>query len=149
MPPPSSGALPFSTINHYLNNYRRESLKPYTTSITFFVDYLMTLFEPHRLLHIEWYEATAVCESCEIIHSTKYRYVDSFDPSRNIYLQNAFLFFVFICLRIIWQADHSGRAFWGMNCLRSLEHWDRGFESHLRHEYLCAFDLCLCCSVCR
>jgi hypothetical protein len=27
------------------------------------------------------------------------------------------------------QSDHSGRAVWGMNCLRSLEHWDRGFES--------------------
>jgi hypothetical protein len=26
-------------------------------------------------------------------------------------------------------ADHSGRAVEGMNCLRSLELWDRGFES--------------------
>jgi hypothetical protein len=32
-----------------------------------------------------------------------------------------------------------------MNCLRHLEHWDRGFEYHLR----CAFILCLCCPVCR
>jgi hypothetical protein len=24
-----------------------------------------------------------------------------------------------------------------MNCLRSLERWDRGFESHSRHVYLC------------
>jgi hypothetical protein len=27
-------------------------------------------------------------------------------------------------------ADHRCRAVWGMNCLRLLEHWDRGFESH-------------------
>jgi hypothetical protein len=26
--------------------------------------------------------------------------------------------------------DHSGRAVLGMNCLRSLERWDRGFESN-------------------
>jgi hypothetical protein len=25
--------------------------------------------------------------------------------------------------------DHSGRAVQGMKCLRTLEHWDRGFES--------------------
>jgi hypothetical protein len=41
-------------------------------------------------------------------------------------------------------ADHSGRTFWGMKCLRSLEHWDRGFESHSRHGCLFAFILCLC-----
>jgi hypothetical protein len=29
--------------------------------------------------------------------------------------------------------DHSGRAVEGMNCLHSLERWDRGFESHSRH----------------
>jgi hypothetical protein len=29
--------------------------------------------------------------------------------------------------------DHSGRTVWGMNCLRPLERWDRGFESHSRH----------------
>jgi hypothetical protein len=27
-------------------------------------------------------------------------------------------------------ADHSGRAVQDMNCLSSLERWDRGFESH-------------------
>jgi hypothetical protein len=32
---------------------------------------------------------------------------------------------------------------------RPLKHWDHGFESHLRHECLCAFILCLRCSVCR
>jgi hypothetical protein len=41
-------------------------------------------------------------------------------------------------------ADHSG-----MNCLSSLERWDRTFKSHLTHGCLCAFVLCLCCSVCR
>jgi hypothetical protein len=29
-----------------------------------------------------------------------------------------------------------------MNCLRQLEHWDCGFESHSRHGCLCAFILC-------
>jgi hypothetical protein len=33
-----------------------------------------------------------------------------------------------------------------MNYLRSLKHWDRGFESHLRHGCLCAVTLCLCWS---
>jgi hypothetical protein len=45
--------------------------------------------------------------------------------------------------------DQSGRAVWGMNCLRSLKHCGRGFESHSRHGCLCAFILCLCCPVCR
>jgi hypothetical protein len=31
-----------------------------------------------------------------------------------------------------------------MNCLRSLELWDRGFKSHSRHGCVCAFILCLC-----
>jgi hypothetical protein len=35
-----------------------------------------------------------------------------------------------------------------MNCLRSLEHWDLGFDFHSRHGCLCEFILCLCCSVC-
>jgi hypothetical protein len=33
--------------------------------------------------------------------------------------------------------------------LRSLERWNRGFESHSRHGCLCEFVLYLCCSVCR
>jgi hypothetical protein len=36
-----------------------------------------------------------------------------------------------------------------MKCVLSLQHLDRGFESHLRHGCLCAFILCLCCSVYR
>jgi hypothetical protein len=43
-------------------------------------------------------------------------------------------------------ADHSGRAVEGMNCLRSLEIWDRGFESHSRHG--CVFILCSCAILC-
>jgi hypothetical protein len=30
-------------------------------------------------------------------------------------------------------AEHSSRAVCDMNCLRSLERWDHGFESHSRH----------------
>jgi hypothetical protein len=29
----------------------------------------------------------------------------------------------------------------GMNCIRTLEYWDRGFECHSRHGCLCAFIL--------
>jgi hypothetical protein len=46
-------------------------------------------------------------------------------------------------------ADHSGGAVKGMNCLRSLEPWDREFESQWRHGCLFAFILCLRCPVCR
>jgi hypothetical protein len=35
----------------------------------------------------------------------------------------------------------AGLAVSGMNSLRSLEHWDRRFESHSRHRYLCTFIL--------
>jgi hypothetical protein len=61
-------------------------------------------------------------------------------------------------LNILWDkfllvmkiaADNSGFEVWGMDCLRSLETWDRGFESHSRHGCLCAFIQCLYCSVCR
>jgi hypothetical protein len=58
-------------------------------------------------------------------------------------------YFVFFDQYISVVAEHSGRAVWGMNCLRSLERWDRGFDSHSSHRCLCAFILCLCCSVCR
>jgi hypothetical protein len=45
------------------------------------------------------------------------------------------------------QADHGGLEVKGMNCPRPLEHWDHGFESHLRHGSLSMFILCLCCPV--
>jgi hypothetical protein len=31
----------------------------------------------------------------------------------------------------------------GMNCLRPLEHCDRGFESHSRHECVCVYPVCV------
>jgi hypothetical protein len=40
-------------------------------------------------------------------------------------------------------ADHSGRAVYGMKCLRPLEHWHRGFESHSRHGCLRLFCVCV------
>jgi hypothetical protein len=54
-------------------------------------------------------------------------------------------YYLHTCIK--FQADHSSRAVWGMKCLRSLEHWDRGFESHSRHGCLSLFILCLCCPV--
>jgi hypothetical protein len=39
-------------------------------------------------------------------------------------------------------ADHSGRVIGVMNFLRPFEHWDRGFECHLRHVCLSTFSLC-------
>jgi hypothetical protein len=35
-----------------------------------------------------------------------------------------------------------------MNCLRPLEHWDRGFESYSRHGYLCVCLFCVCAVLC-
>jgi hypothetical protein len=32
-----------------------------------------------------------------------------------------------------YTAYHNGRAVYGVNCLRLLERWDRGFESYSRH----------------
>jgi hypothetical protein len=49
----------------------------------------------------------------------------------------------------ILMADHSGCWVWDMNYLRPLERWDREFESHLRHEWMYAFILYLCCPVFR
>jgi hypothetical protein len=43
-------------------------------------------------------------------------------------------------------ADLSGRAVSDMNCLRSLEYWDRGFESHSRDVCLCMCLFCVCVS---
>jgi hypothetical protein len=53
-----------------------------------------------------------------------------------------FFFFEFILhnyFNNVYQprTDHSVRAVQSMNRLRSLEHWDRGFESHWRHGCLC------------
>jgi hypothetical protein len=45
--------------------------------------------------------------------------------------------------------DHGGRAVQGMNCLRSLERWDRGFESHSRHGCLCMRLFCVFVVLCR
>jgi hypothetical protein len=57
-----------------------------------------------------------------------------------------------LTILIFDEADHSDRAVWSMNCLRSLESWDRGFESRSRHGCLCVcvrlFCVCIC-PVCR
>jgi hypothetical protein len=39
------------------------------------------------------------------------------------------------------RVDHSRRAVLGTKCLRSLEHWDHGFESHSSHGYLCVYSV--------
>jgi hypothetical protein len=41
-----------------------------------------------------------------------------------------------------------GRAVSGMNCFRSLESWDRRFESHSRHGCLCVHLFCVCAVLC-
>jgi hypothetical protein len=46
-------------------------------------------------------------------------------------------------------AHQSGRAVYGTNGLRPFEHWDCEFESYSMHGCLCAFIICLSCSVCR
>jgi hypothetical protein len=40
-------------------------------------------------------------------------------------------------------ADYSVRAVWGMNCFRTLQRWDRGFEYHSRYGCLCLFCVCI------
>jgi hypothetical protein len=48
-------------------------------------------------------------------------------------------------------ADHSGHAVLGMNCLRSLESWDRVFEPHSRLGCLwdvCVLLFCVCVVMC-
>jgi hypothetical protein len=48
------------------------------------------------------------------------------------------------------KADHGGRVVKGMNCLLSIERWDRGFESHSKLLLsVCSFNMSLCCPVCR
>jgi hypothetical protein len=44
-------------------------------------------------------------------------------------------------------ADHSGRAVSGINCLLSLERWDRGFEFHLGMD-VCVRLFCVCVVLC-
>jgi hypothetical protein len=46
-------------------------------------------------------------------------------------------------------ADHSGRAVKGINCLHSLKHWGRVFESHLRHGYIYAHSFYVCAVLCK
>jgi hypothetical protein len=45
-------------------------------------------------------------------------------------------------------ADHSGWAVEDMNCLCSLGHLDRGFESHSRYGCLCVCLFCICVVLC-
>jgi hypothetical protein len=47
---------------------------------------------------------------------------------------------------IIPIADHSGSAIQDMNCLRSLERWDRGFESHGMYVFVL---FCVCIAALR
>jgi hypothetical protein len=46
-------------------------------------------------------------------------------------------------------AYHSGHAAQVLNCLRSLQRWNREMESYSRLGCLCAVFLCSCSSVCR
>jgi hypothetical protein len=58
-----------------------------------------------------------------------------------------YLHWFYLLTATCFDADCSGCAVWGMKCLRPLEYWDQGFESHTRHGCLSAFILCLCCPV--
>jgi hypothetical protein len=59
---------------------------------------------------------------------------------------NTYISYIFNSYIPYEEADHSGRAVWGMNCFRSLGRWDRGFESHLGHGclvYVCVYSVFL------
>jgi hypothetical protein len=47
----------------------------------------------------------------------------------------------FWCGIVMVDPHRSVRAVKGMNCLRRLKRWGRGFESYSRHGCLCAFIL--------
>jgi hypothetical protein len=47
-----------------------------------------------------------------------------------------------------YHADHSGRAVYGTNCLRSLGRWGCRFESHSRHGCLYVRFFCVCVVLC-
>jgi hypothetical protein len=44
-------------------------------------------------------------------------------------------------------ADHNGRAVEGMNRLRPLERWGRGFEFHSRYDVIVSL-FCICVVLC-
>jgi hypothetical protein len=46
-----------------------------------------------------------------------------------------------------YKAEHSGRAVWDINRIRSLEHWVRGFESHSGHGCMYCVRLYFVCVV--
>jgi hypothetical protein len=57
-----------------------------------------------------------------------------------------------LCGICVGQSDNGpitvAARFQGMNYLLQLRHWNREFKSHLRHECLLVFILCLFCPVC-
>jgi hypothetical protein len=73
-----------------------------------------------------------------------------FQLGHECFLPNPFQFIVHeFTLFIVGNADHSARAVYVMNSLRPLDHWVVGPSPTRGMDVLCAFILCLCCSVCR
>jgi hypothetical protein len=56
------------------------------------------------------------------------------------------VWYIFMNLHVLPLDDQKGHVVQGMNCLRFLERWDRGFESHSKHGCLYAFILCFACA---
>jgi hypothetical protein len=62
----------------------------------------------------------------------------SWDGIMNAKLQAVFIWNDFNSYHML-PAGQNGRTVWDTYCLRQLEHWDRGFESRLKHGCVSAF----------
>jgi hypothetical protein len=76
-----------------------------------------------------------------------YIYVDHC-PLRDVHLGIIPLHEGYLCWALSLAETHCGRAVEDMNCLPSLESWDRGFEPHSRHGCLCVRLFCVCVVLC-
>jgi hypothetical protein len=89
----------------------------------------------------------ALCTRC--IQIPKTRFINpKISCSRGYTKMNHIIYILYwIHVDGIIKADHSGRAVLAMNCLRPFKHWNRGFESHLRHD-VCVHLFCVCVVLC-
>jgi hypothetical protein len=88
-------------------------------------------------------DGTGSLPSLCLIYHAVYHHLDT---NRSLYFTNFSSTFKMKSSYVCWNKwfySYGGRAVWGMNCLRSLERWDCGFESHSRHGCLCVRLFCV------
>jgi hypothetical protein len=81
-----------------------------------------------------------------LVHPIASHYTDCAIPARCT---------MYVSLNLMWSFQHkritnfhTGRSMCLPITVAALNHWDRGFESHMRHGCLCAFILCFCAVLC-